>query len=85
MIDLLIEEASEHWALYRMPPVDRAITRIGAWEVLCNGDVPDSVAINEAVSLAKEFGGDDSSKFVNGVLGKVAELKEMKQKETNND
>jgi len=73
MIDELIDEAAQHWALYRMPPVDRAITRIGTWEVCFNDDVPDSVAINEAVSLVKEFGGDDSSKFVNGVLGKIAE------------
>jgi len=76
MIDTLIDEVAQHWSLYRMPPVDRAITRIGTWEVFFNDEVPDSVAINEAVSLAKEFGGEDSSKFVNGVLGKIAELKE---------
>ncbi|MCL2680405.1 MAG: transcription antitermination factor NusB [Coriobacteriia bacterium] len=74
-IDEQLNTVLEHWALYRMPPVDCAIARIGAWEVLYNDEVPDSVAINEAVTLAKEFGGDDSSKFVNGVLGKIAKLK----------
>ena len=76
MIDAFIDEASQHWALHRMPPVDRAITRVATWEVCYNDGVPDSVAINEAITLAKEFGGDDSSKFVNGVLGKIAELNE---------
>ena len=83
MIDTLIDEAAQHWALYRMPPVDRAITRIGVWEVWCNDDVPDSVAIDEAVSLAKEYGGEDSSKFVNGVLGKITDSKETDKKVQN--
>jgi len=74
-MDDLLDSVLEHWSLYRMPPVDRAIARIGTWEILYNDSVPDSAAINEAVTLAKEFGGEDSSKFINGVLGKVAQLK----------
>lgn len=72
-IDDLIESTSEHWALYRMPMVDRNILRIAVFEILKqNDEVPVSVAINEAVSVAKEYGGEDSSKFINGVLGKIA-------------
>jgi N utilization substance protein B len=56
-----------------MPAVDRAILRMAVWELLFADDVPSSVAINEAVTLAKEYGGEDSSKFVNGVLGAVAQ------------
>jgi transcription antitermination factor NusB len=79
-IDLLLDSVLEHWSLYRMPPADRSIARIGVWEIMYNDSVPDSVAVNEAVTLAKEFGGDDSSKFINGVLGKVVKLKEAKEK-----
>jgi N utilization substance protein B len=56
-----------------MPLVDLSILRIAAYEILFVDEVPDSVAINEAVELAKNYGGDDSSKFINGVLGRVAE------------
>jgi len=72
-IDSMIAEISEHWAVSRMPLVDRNILRIATYELLHVPDVPASVAINEAVELAKVYGGDDSSKFVNGVLGRVAE------------
>jgi N utilization substance protein B len=72
-IDAVIGEISEHWVVSRMPHVDRNILRIATWEILHNPEVPTSVAINEAVELAKVYGGDDSSKFVNGVLGKIAE------------
>lgn len=72
-IDAVIGEVSEHWVVSRMPHVDRNILRIATWEILHNPEVPTSVAINEAVELAKVYGGDDSSKFVNGVLGKIAE------------
>ena len=71
-IDRVLEETSKNWSLMRMPIVDRNISRIAVWELLYNEDIPTSVAINEAVRLAKEYGGDDSSKFINGVLGKVA-------------
>jgi N utilization substance protein B len=72
-VDHLIGEISEHWIVSRMPLVDRNILRLATWEILFSEDVPMSVAINEAVELAKAYGGDDSSKFINGVLGKVAE------------
>ncbi len=74
-IDELLGSVSQNWVVSRMPLVDRNILRVATWEIL-HGDaqqVPPSVAINEAVELAKVFGGDDSSKFVNGVLGKIAE------------
>jgi len=71
-LDRTIREASEHWALFRMPVVDRCILRLAAWEICYNQDLPASIAINEAVQLAKEYGGEDSPKFINGLLGKVA-------------
>lgn len=75
-LDDLIGVTSEHWTVGRMPLVDRNILRIATFELLHVPDVPPSVAINEAVELAKVYGGDDSSKFVNGVLGKIAERRE---------
>ena len=72
-VDAEIESTSEHWALSRMPFVDRNILRLAVYEIIFRDDVPDSVAINEAVEMAKVYGGDDSSKFVNGVLGRIAE------------
>lgn len=75
-IDALLSSTSEHWAVSRMPLVDRNILRIATYELLHSEDVPPSVAINEAVELAKVYGGEDSSKFVNGVLGRIAELHE---------
>jgi N utilization substance protein B len=74
-IDELLGSYSMGWALDRMPAVDRAILRIGAFEVLWRDDVPDAVAISEAVTLAQELSTDESSSFVNGLLGRLAELK----------
>ena len=71
-IDLDIVEASENWALDRMPVVDRSLLRMAAFEMRYVDEVPVSVTINEAVNLAKEFGGDDSPRFVNGILGRIA-------------
>lgn len=72
-IDRAIEDASENWSLSRMALTDRAILRIAVFEMLYCDDVPPGVSINEAVELAQRFGGeDDSYRFVNGVLGKVA-------------
>jgi N utilization substance protein B len=72
-IDELIARTSENWSLERMPLVDRSILRLATYEMLCVDDVPYSVSINEAVELAKSFGGEDeSSRFVNGVLGRIA-------------
>jgi transcription antitermination factor NusB len=72
-IDKMIEHASEHWHVSRMPVVDRNIVRIATWEILRGSpEVPSSVAIHEAVNIAKEYGGEDSSKFVNGILGELS-------------
>ena len=73
-IDATIEDISENWTLSRMPLVDRNILRLAVFEMLYLEDVPDSVSINEAVEMAKVYGGEDSSKFVNGILGRLAEV-----------
>jgi len=70
-IDQLLSEYSDGWTLDRMPGVDRAILRVGLFELLFSTDVPDAVAIDEAVELAKSLSTDDSPRFVNGLLGKV--------------
>lgn len=75
-IDELVATYSHGWTLERMPAVDRAVLRIGTWEILFNPDVPDAVAVSEAVELARELSTDDSPSFVNGLLGRIAELKE---------
>lgn len=72
-IDELITTYSQGWSLDRMPNVDRALLRLSSWEVLHNPDVPTAVAIDEAVELAKEYSTADSSRFIHGVLGKVAQ------------
>lgn len=74
-IDELLETYSHGWTIERMPAVDRALLRVGAWEVLFNDDVPDAVAIDEAVDLASSLSTDDSPSFVNGLLGRIAEVK----------
>lgn len=73
-IDATIEDISDNWTLTRMPLVDRNILRLAAFEMLYLDEVPDSVSINEAVEMAKVYGGEDSSKFVNGILGRLAEV-----------
>ena len=71
-IDRMLTSTSENWALARMPIVDRSILRLATFEMAYMDDVPVSVTINEAVELAKDFGGaDDSPRFVNGVLGRI--------------
>ncbi|MFE1645048.1 transcription antitermination factor NusB [Microbacterium sp. P01] len=71
-IDEQITTYAKDWSLARMPAVDRALLRIGVWELLYNDEVPTGVAIDEAVELAKEFSTDESGAFVNGVLARVA-------------
>lgn len=72
-LDAHIKANSENWSMDRMPSVDRAILRLACYEMMYVEEVPISVAINEAVDLAKDFGGEDESpKFVNGVLGSIA-------------
>ncbi|HET9141135.1 transcription antitermination factor NusB [Actinophytocola sp.] len=73
-IDELLTEHSEGWTLGRMPPVDLAVLRLGLYELLWVSDVPDPVAIDEAVALAKSLSTDDSPRFVNGVLGRIATI-----------
>ena len=71
-IDEQITTFSKDWPLSRMPAVDRAVLRIGVWEILFNDQVPSAVAIDEAVELAKEFSTDGSGSFVHGVLARIA-------------
>ena len=77
-IDEKLEAFSENWTVNRMAKVDLAILRLSAAEILYMEDVPDSVSINEAVDLAKKFSCDESGKFINGILGKVARNKDAK-------
>ncbi len=72
-LDLVIEKAAPEWPLARIAPVDRNVLRLGLWELLFadRDKVPAKVAINEAIELAKAFGGEHSGRFVNGVLGAV--------------
>ncbi|MBW3086016.1 Transcription antitermination protein NusB [Austwickia sp. TVS 96-490-7B] len=76
----VIEEAlgtySQGWPVSRMPAVDRAILRVGAWEILFNDDVPDAVATQQAVELATALSTDESPNFVNGLLSRLSEVKD---------
>ena len=73
VIDKELAASSENWAVQRMPIVDRSILRLAVYEMMFVDEVPVSVAINEAIELAKDFGGEDESpRFINGVLGRVA-------------
>ncbi|WP_149204831.1 transcription antitermination factor NusB [Actinotalea subterranea] len=74
-IDELIATYSHGWTLERMPAVDRAILRLGAWEILFNDEVPDAVAVDEALELARALSTDESPGFVNGLLGRLVDLK----------
>ena len=75
-IDELITTYAQGWDMDRLPAVDRNILRLGIYEVLWAKDVPTSVAIDEALLLAKELSSDDSSKYIHGVLGRIASIKE---------
>ena len=70
-IDDLLGTASEGWSLDRMPAVDRNVLRIGVYELLYVDDVPDAVAVTEAMNLVRELSTDESPAFVNGVLGAI--------------
>ena len=74
-IDEFLETYSQGWTRERMPSVDRIILRIGTWELLYNDDVPDGVAVSEAVALAKTLSTDESPSFINGLLGRLQQLK----------
>jgi N utilization substance protein B len=73
-IDQLLTEHSEGWSVVRMPAVDRTLLRIGLFELLWVDEIDDPVAITEAVELAKTLSTDDSPRFVNGVLGRIADV-----------
>jgi len=75
-IDELLTEYSDGWALNRMPAVDRSVLRMGVFELLWADDVPDAVAVDEAVTLVRELSTDDSPGFVNGVLGAMMRAKD---------
>lgn len=70
-LDKRIEETAKGWKLSRMGKVDLTILRLAVYEMEFDDDIPVGVAINEAVELSKKFGGDESSAFVNGILGKI--------------
>lgn len=72
-IDALLTKYSEHWALDRMPALDRACLRIGVYELGWEPDLPRAVAVSEAVELAKQYSTKDSGRFVNGLLGRIAD------------
>ncbi|MFC2070482.1 transcription antitermination factor NusB [Chloroflexota bacterium] len=73
-IDENIQAFAPAWPIEQIPIIDRNILRLAIFEILINNEVPVKVAINEAVELAKAFGTDSSSKFVNGVLGSISNL-----------
>jgi N utilization substance protein B len=70
-IDKKIEEVAPEWPIAQISPIDKSVLRVAIYELLYGEEVPPKVAINEAVELAKMFGGENSSKFINGVLGTV--------------
>ncbi len=71
-LDGMISSASENWKLEQMAKVDRIILRIAIYEIAIDRNVPTKAAINESIELAKTFSGDESGRFVNGILGRVA-------------
>lgn len=70
-IDNIITLSAENWSVDRMPVVDRNILRMAAYELLSIKDIPVKVTINEAIEIAKRFGGEDSSSFINGILDRI--------------
>ena len=74
-IDELLATHAHGWTVARMPAVDRALLRLATWEILWNDDVPDAVAVDEAVSLTRELSTDESPTFVNGLLGRLVVIK----------
>lgn len=74
MIDIMIDEKAKGWKTSRMGKVELTILRLAVYEMLYDEDVPATVAINEAVEIAKKFGGDDTPAFVNGILAKVVAI-----------
>lgn len=83
-IDEKIGKAAPEWPVDQISPIDKAILRVAIYELLYSNEVPPKVAINEAVELAKLFGGENSSKFINGVLGTIYRSSDKYQSETDN-
>lgn len=79
-IDKVIQPLAPEWPIDQIARMDRVVLRIGAYELIHAKDVPPKVVINEAVELAKAFGGDNSSKFINGVLGSLLRQREGGEK-----
>jgi N utilization substance protein B len=75
-IDELITTYAQGWDMDRLPAVDRNILRLGIFEILWAADIPTSVAIDEAIALAKELSSDDSSRYIHGILGRIASIKD---------
>jgi N utilization substance protein B len=75
-IDELIATYAQGWDMDRLPAVDRNILRLGIYEILWSTNVPTSVAIDEALDLARELSSDESSKYIHGVLGRIASIKD---------
>ncbi|WP_431709359.1 transcription antitermination factor NusB [Glutamicibacter uratoxydans] len=75
-IDEILESYVRGWTIERMPAVDRVALRIGIWELLYNDEIPDAVAVSEAVANVRELSTDDSPEFVNGVLGRIQQIKD---------
>ena len=74
-IDELLATYAHGWTLERMPAVDRCVLRLAAWELLYNDEVPDAVAIDEAIELVRSLSTEDSPGFVNGLLARLLEIK----------
>ena len=75
-IDEILESYVQGWTIERMPAVDRIALRIGVWELLYNDEVPDAVAVSEAVVHVRDLSTDESPDFVNGVLGRIQQVKD---------
>lgn len=84
-IDELLSTYARGWTIDRMPRVDLQALRIGAWEILHNPDIPDGVAVAEAVALTRELSTEESPRFVNGVLGRIQKLKPTLTEVTEDD
>ena len=79
-IDILLADYADRWAIKRMPVIDRTLLRIAVYEILWAENTPIPVAINEAVELAKELSTEDSGRFINGLLGRIAERADAPEK-----
>ena len=73
LIDSVISNISQDWNIERMASVDRNVIRLALYEIFFCSDIPNNVSVNEAVELGKSYGGEESARFINGILGKVLE------------